>query len=123
MPRRVTLPDAAEALKQGRWSAAEVASLLDVPLPLVRRWCEVGVVPAVHESGTWWLEGRALFVFCSRSVEPHYSPETVAGLLDRSLETVRGWIKRKRLKTVKLGAARNATVLVPESELRRWLQL
>jgi excisionase family DNA binding protein len=68
------------------------------------------------------IPGRSLFLFCGRKVEPHYSPETAAALLDKSPETVRGWIKDRRIRKVKVGCAKSASVLIPESELRRLLQ-
>ena len=123
MSTSVNTPNAADALKQGTWSAAEVSRLLDVPQVLVERWCRVGLLAASRQGGGWVISGRALFFFCLRKVEPHYKPETVAALLDRSIETVRGWIKAGRLQTLKLGTAKSATVLVSESELRRWLAL
>jgi hypothetical protein len=123
MPKRETTPNAVDALSKGVWTAAEVATLLDVPLVLVERWCRLQILPARWRGDQWWIEGRALFLFCHRRIEPHYKPETIAGLLDRSVETVYSWIKSGRLKTIKLGAAKSATVLVAESELRRWMAL
>lgn len=123
MLKRSPTPDAADALAKGVWTAAEVATLLDVPEVLVDRWCRVKLLPAAFRGGQWWIEGRALFLFCRRRIEPHYKPETIAALLDRSVETVRDWIKERRFKTIKLGTAKSATVLVAESELRRWLDL
>ena len=123
MPKRSPTPDDADALAKGVWTAAEVATLLDVPQVLVERWCRVKLLPAAFRGDQWWIEGRALFLFCRRRIEPHYKPETIAGLLDRSVNTVRDWLKSGRIKTVKLGPARSATVLVAESELRRWMAL
>lgn len=123
MPKRSPTPDAADALIKGVWTAAEVSAWLDVPLVLVERWCRVKLLPAAFRGDQWRIEGRALFLFCRRSIEPHYKPETIAGLLDRSVDTVRDWLKSGRMKTLKLGAARSSTVLVAESELRRWMAL
>lgn len=112
----------ATVLRARDWSAEEVAVLLDTPEALVARWCAAGLLPgARRRGGGWAIPGRGLFVFCQRRVEAHYSPETAAALLDRSVETVRGWIKAGRLKVIKTGAAKSAGVLIPESELRRWL--
>lgn len=123
MPKRSPTAEAADALTQGVWTAAEVAVLLDVPEMLVDRWCRVRLLPASQRGGEWQIPGRALFLFCRRRIEPHYKPETIAALLDRSVATVRDWLKQGRLKSIKLGTARSATVLVAESELRRWLEL
>lgn len=128
MPKRPPEPTASELLKQGVWTPEEVALLLDTPLCLVLRWCAIGLLPGAREKrGEWAIPGRSLFLFCGRRIEPHYSPETVAALLDKSVETVRGWLKesedgKPRIKRVKLGLAKSASVLIPESELRRWLQ-
>ena len=123
MPKRSPTPDATDALAKGVWTAAEVSTLLDVPVVLVERWCRVRLLPASQRAGEWQIPGRALFLFCSRRIEPHYKPETIAALLDRSVDTVRDWLKQGRFKTIKLGTAKSATVLVAESELRRWLEL
>lgn len=128
MSKRPSDPTASEILKQGVWTPAEVALLLDTPLSIVRRWCAVGLMPGAREKrGEWAIPGRSLFLFCGRKIEPHYSPETVAALLDKSVETVRGWLKESedgqpRIKRVKVGCAKSGSVLIPESELRRWLQ-
>lgn len=128
MPKRPSEPTASELLKQGLWTPEQVALLLDTPLCIVLRWCAVGLMPGAREKrGEWAIPGRSLFLFCNRRIEPHYSPETVAALLDKSVETVRGWLKESedgqpRIKRVKLGVAKSASVLIPESELRRWLK-
>ena len=97
--------------------------LLDTPLCLVLRWCAIGLLPGAREKrGEWAIPGRSLFLLCHRRMEPHYSPETVAAMLDKSVETVRGWIKEQRLRKVKVGCAKSGSVLIPESELRRLLQ-
>jgi excisionase family DNA binding protein len=113
-----------EILQRGSWSAVEVAALLDTPLSIVDRWCAVGLLPGADlVRGQWQISGRSLFLFCGRRIEPHYSPETVAALLDKTADTVRGWIKSGRMRKVKIGTAKSASVLIPESELRRWLSL
>jgi len=110
--------DAAAVLRRGEWSAVEVAALLDVPLRLVVRWAQTGVVPGCRlRAGAWRLPGRGLFFFLGRRVECHYTPATVAALLDKPVGTVREWIKAGRLRVVKLGVARQAPTLVPESAL------
>lgn len=120
----MSLPGAAEVLRQGVWSAAEVASLMDADLVFVERWCRAGLLPgATHRAATGWsIPGRALFLFLARRVEPHYSAETVAGLLDASVETVRGWIKAERLPVMKTGTAKSAMVRIPESALIAWMK-
>ena len=123
MPKRPPEPTASELLKQGVWTPEEVALLLDTPLCLVLRWCAIGLLPGAREKrGEWAIPGRSLFLLCHRRMEPHYSPETVAAMLDKSVETVRGWIKEQRLRKVKVGCAKSGSVLIPESELRRLLQ-
>jgi len=125
MPRKrvTTSPDAAALLQRGTWTAAEVAALLDVPAVLVERWALAGLVPGARiESGAWRLPGRGLFLFLGRRVEAHYSVHTVAGLLDRPAATVRDWVADKRLRSVKLGAAKAAAVLIPESAVLELLQ-
>lgn len=116
--------DAAAALARDAWSVAEVAAWLDVPAVLVTRWCEAGhVVGARRDAASAWvLPGRGLFLFLGRKVEAHYSVETVAVMLDAQPETVRGWLKARRLRAVKLGGARQAPVRIAESELARWLK-
>jgi len=116
--------DLTDLLRRGTWSAAEVAALLDTPRAIVDRWCAVGLLPGAELlRGEWQISGRSLFLFCGRRIEPHYSPETVAGLLDKTADTVRDWIKSGRMRKVKIGTAKSASVLIPESELRRWLSL
>lgn len=112
----------ATVLRARDWSVDEVATLLDTPPALVTRWCVAGLLPGARRCGdAWAIPGRGLFVFCQRRVEAHYSPETAAALLDRSVATIRDWIKDRRLKVIKTGTAKSAGVLIPESELRRWL--
>jgi excisionase family DNA binding protein len=121
--RSTATPDAALLMQQGTWTAAEVAGLLDVPLVLVERWALAGLVPGARmESGAWRLPGRGLFLFLGRKVEAHYSVSTVAGLLDRPAATVRDWIADKRLRVVKLGAAKASAVLIPESAVLELLK-
>lgn len=125
MPRKRanTSPDPAALLQRGTWTAAEVAGLLDVPQLIVERWAQTGLVPGARlESGTWRIPGRSLFLFLGRRVEAHYSVQTVAALLDRPLATVRDWIADKRLRSVKLGTAKAAAVLIPESAILELLQ-
>lgn len=111
-------------LMQGVWTPAEVSLMLDTPAAIVLRWCRVGLLPGARERlGVWEIPGRSLFLFCGRRLEPHYSLETVAALLDKSVETVRGWAKRGLLAKIKLGTGKSASVLVAESELRRWMSL
>lgn len=102
-------------------SEVEAARWLDVPVWSVQRWCEAGLVPgARHGAAGWRLPRRGLLFFCGRTVEPMYSPESVAAILELSVETVRGYLSAGRLRSVKLGAARCAPVRVAESELRRF---
>jgi excisionase family DNA binding protein len=118
---QVTLTD---LLRRGTWSAAEVAALLDTPRAIVDRWCAIGLMPGAEMvRGDWQISGRSLFLFCGRKIEPHYNIETVAGLLDKSADTVRRWTKSGRMRVVKIGTAKSASVMIPESELRRWLSL
>lgn len=55
------------------------------------------------------------------AIEQHYSPRSVAKLLDLSYETVRNWIKLGRLRVIKTGVAKSSPVLITASELRRFL--
>lgn len=105
------------------FSVPEVCALLDVPEWAVDRWCRAGLLPgAKHRKGSGWIiPGRALSFFCGRSIEPLYSPETVAGILDVSVETVREYLAAGRLEKVKLGSAKSAPVRIRESTLRRWM--
>jgi len=104
------------------YSLAEVALLTDAPEWAVMRWCRSGLIPgASYKAGAWSLPARGLFLFLQRRIEPHYSVKSVAGILDLSEETVREYIKQKRLQVVKLGRAASAPVRVAESELRRWI--
>lgn len=97
--------------------------MLDVPVPLVARWAMAGLVTGARmEGGVWRFPGRGLFFFLGRRVESHYSVPTVAGLLDRPVATVRSWIADGRLRAVKLGTAKAAAVLVPESAVLELLQ-
>ena len=119
----VSALDVAQVLQAGTWTAAEVSALIDTPLAVVTRWAQTGVIRgAFHQGGAWRISGRALFLFLARRVECHYSVATVAAMLDKPEETVRDWIKRKRLPVVKLGLARKASALVPESALIKFLK-
>ena len=110
----VSALDVAQVLQAGTWTAAEVSAMIDTPLAVVTRWAQTGVIRgAFHQGGAWRIPGRALFLFFARRVECHYSVATVAAMLDKPEETVRDWIKRKRLPVVKLGLARQASALVP----------
>jgi len=121
--RAFSTPTAAAVLQNGRWSAAEVATLLDVPVSLVERWAQTGLVPGCSVvAGQWMLPGRSLFLFLGRRIEPHYSVQTVATLLDRPVETVRGWLRLGRLSSVKLGLARQSACPVPESAVIKLLR-
>jgi hypothetical protein len=110
-------------LVERNWTVDEIAQLLDTPPRLVDRWCRVGLLSAQQRQGVWIVSGRSLALFCGRKVEPFYSAETIAALLDNDEVTVRDWLKRGRLKKKKFGTARSAPVRVPESELVRWLNL
>jgi len=115
--------DAAAVLQKGRWAASEVAALLDVPEVIVTRWAQTGLIPgAAVANGRWMLPGRGLFFFLGRRVEAHYSVATVAAMLDRPAATVRDWIASGRLRVVKLGTARSAATLIPESSVLDLLQ-
>ena len=118
------MPDAGTLLREGLWCPEEVAVLLDVPAVIVVRWCQVGLIPrALCRDGVWQMPGAGLFLFCQRRLEPHYSVETVAALLDKEPETVRKWIKLGRLRVRKFGASRQASVRVPESELIKLMEV
>jgi hypothetical protein len=123
--RRITITeqDVAAVLEQGTWKASEVAAMLDTPLAVVVRWCQVGVIRgAFYSAGAWRIPGRALFLFLARRVECHYSVATVAAMLDKPEDTIRTWIQQKRLPVVKLGLARQASAVVPESALIKFLK-
>jgi excisionase family DNA binding protein len=55
-------------------------------------------------------------------VERLYTIHEVAKLLGLSYITVWSWIKRGRIKAVKLGATPKAPVRIPEGEVRRLLR-
>lgn len=104
------------------FSVPEVCALLDAPEWAVLRWCCAGLLPgAKHGRKGWTIPARALSFFCGRSVECLYSPETVAGILELEVETVREYLASGRLVKTKLGTARGAPVRVAESDLRRWI--
>ncbi len=104
------------------FSVEEACALLDVPEWAVTRWCRAGLLPgACYKRNAWVIPGRALSFFCGRAVEPLYSPETIAGILDLEVETVRQYLADGRLPKIKLGTAKSAPVRVSESALRRWI--
>jgi predicted site-specific integrase-resolvase len=106
-----------------RYTLEEVCLLLDAPAWAVERWCRAALIPgARHERGEWAIPDRGLSLFLRRAVEPLYTVEQVAGILALEVETVRGYIKARRLPVVKLGVAKSAPVRVCESELRRWIR-
>lgn len=122
MPKRASSPSALDLLKQGEWSVDQVSLLLDVESFFVERWCKLRLIQGARwRDGRWTMPGAGLFFFLQANLEPHYSPETVARMLDQEPSTVRSWLKHGRLKRVKLGAAKSAPVLIAESELRRFL--
>jgi hypothetical protein len=113
-----------EMLMQSVWTPAEVALLLDTPTVIVLRWCALELLPGARQiRGEWAIPGRSLFLFCLRRIEPHYSLKTAAALMDKPLVTLRGWVKRGLIKKVKLGPEKSSSVVISESELRRWLSL
>lgn len=117
------MPAAADALKQGTWTVEEVAAMLDTPPAIVARWCSLQILDAKKgRHAPWLIPGRSLFLFCQRRLEPHYRPATAARMLDVEECTVRDWITQGRLKRLKLGTARKATVLIPESEVLKFLK-
>lgn len=117
MPHHSAKFDTAET-----FSVPEVCALLDAPEWAVLRWCRAGLLPgAKHGRKGWTISGRALSFFCGRSVECLYSPETVAGILELEVETVREYLSSGRLPKVKLGTAKGSPVRVAESDLRRWI--
>lgn len=115
-------PSAAELLRAGVWSVPQVALMLDTPESVVARWCALRLIPgATHKGGEWRIPGPGLSFFQKGAIEPMYSPETVAALLDQSPATVRNWLKAGRMRKVKLGTARGSPVRIKESELRRFI--
>jgi excisionase family DNA binding protein len=55
-------------------------------------------------------------------VEKLYTIHEVARLLGLSYITVWSWIRKGKLKAVKLGTSPKASVRIPESEVRRLLK-
>ena len=53
--------------------------------------------------------------YCGQPGERYYSPETLATILDCSVETVRDWIKKRTLGSVKIGGLRR----IPASEIEK----
>lgn len=103
-------------------SVSEVARLLDVPVWSVERYCLSGLIEgARRRDGAWQVPARGLSFFCGRSIEPMYSPETVAQILEITVETVREYLASGRLRKVKLGTAKCSPVRVKDSDLRRWV--
>lgn len=106
----------------GPWRVEEVARLLDVPAEQVTLWCRSGALLARNREGQPVVDRRALFLFLEGQVECLLSPERVADLLDVETRTVREWLSRGRLRSVKLGEGRKAPRRVPAGELRRWIE-
>lgn len=52
-----------------------------------------------------------------RTIEQGYTVEQAAGLLNRSVVTIRRYIKDKKLKASKLGGA----YIIPADEIRKYL--
>lgn len=118
------MPSVVDLLKSGCWTVPEVAAMLDTAECLVERWCRLKLLRDVRRRGAEWeIPGRALFFFLSGRVEPHYSAATVGALLDVSEDTIRGWIKKRRLAVMKLGGEKSSPVRIAESELKRFLAL
>lgn len=55
-------------------------------------------------------------------VEKLYTIHEVARLLGLSYVTIWSWIKKGKVKAVKLGTTPKAPVRIPESEVRRFLK-
>ncbi len=53
--------------------------------------------------------------YCGANQERFHSVESVAGILDCSVETVRGWIKDRSIGSVKIGGLRR----IPATELKK----
>jgi excisionase family DNA binding protein len=114
-------PSATPALlATGSLSLAEVAEMMSTPPEMVRRWCVVGLLPGARQTLTGWrIPARSLSFFCLRRLEPHYSIKTAAAYLGLSEPTLRSWVADGSLSVRKIGTARSASVLIPESELMR----
>jgi excisionase family DNA binding protein len=110
------------AASGGLWSVDEVARLLDVSGEQVTLWCRSGALLSRLRDGRTVVDRRGLFLFLEGQVECLLSPERVADLLDVETRTVREWLSRGRLRSVKLGEGRKAPRRVPAGELRRWIE-
>ena len=53
--------------------------------------------------------------YCGQPGERFYSPETLATILDVSAETIRYWIKKRRIGSVKFGRLRR----IPAHEVEK----
>ena len=117
MPKAPSTP---ALLATGSLSLTEVAELMSTPPEMVRRWCVVGLLPGARQTLTGWkIPSRALSFFCLRRLEPHYTVKTAAEWLGLSEPTIRSWVADGSLSVRKVGSARSASVLIPESELMR----
>jgi excisionase family DNA binding protein len=117
MPKAPVTP---ALLATGSLSLAEVAELMSTPPEMVRRWCVVGLLPGARQTMEGWrIPARSLSFFCLRRLEPHYSIKTAAAYLGLSEPTLRSWVADGSLSVRKIGTARSASVLIPESELMR----
>ena len=114
-------PSATPALlATGSLSLAEVSEMMSTPPEMVRRWCVVGLLPGARQTMEGWrIPARSLSFFCLRRLEPHYSIKTAAAYLGLSEPTLRSWVADGSLSVRKIGTARSASVLIPESELMR----
>lgn len=114
-------PNPAPALlSTGSLSLAEVSEMMSTPPEMVRRWCVVGLLPGARQTLTGWrIPARSLSFFCLRKLEPHYTVKTAAEWLGLSEPTIRSWVADGSLSVRKIGTARSAAVLIPESELMR----
>lgn len=55
--------------------------------------------------------------YCGGTGERFYSVETVASILDCSVETVRGWVRERKIGSVKLGGLRR----IPAASLEKFM--
>jgi len=107
-------------LSTGSLTLAEVAEIMDTPPEMVRRWCVTGLLSGAKQTQAGWkIPARSLSFFCMRRLEPHYSIKTAADFVGLSKHTIRSWVNDGSLKGRKIGTGRTASVLIPESELRR----
>lgn len=56
--------------------------------------------------------------YCGQPGERYYSPETLAIILDCPVETIRSWIKDRKIGSVKFGRLRR----IPARELEKMAQ-